>query len=269
VSNTYPSPVAELLTLGIPEFGGGGWLGYPEMGLTAADVPELIRMVTDAGLPEGAAGVPASWGPVHAWRALGQLGAAEAVPALVSLLRAGDDEDDWALEDLPRVLGMIGPAALEPVRAALVDEARDDHLWIAAALASALKEMAERHPATRDAAVAALRRQLVWWARQDDMLNAFLINDLVRLNAVEALPEIEAAFAADAVDLTVIDLEEVQVRFGILPERSTPPPPHPLLYWRSRSAAVPVSPSQAGAGVREKRRRKAAKASRKRNRKRR
>jgi hypothetical protein len=62
-------------------------------------------------------------------------------------------------------------------------------------------------------------------ADQDPSLNAFLINSLVALRAVEAAPVIEAAFAANAVDLSIQgDWEEVQIKLGLLTQRLTPRP---------------------------------------------
>ena len=45
-----------------------------------------------------------------------------------------------------------------------------------------------------------LSRQLEQFAGQDEGFNGFLISDLVDLRATEALPVIERAFAAGAVD---------------------------------------------------------------------
>src|SRR5579864_7878643 len=50
-------------------------------------------------------------GKVHAWRALGQLRAVEAVEPLLELFDRLED-DDWVHEELPAVFGLIGPARI-------------------------------------------------------------------------------------------------------------------------------------------------------------
>jgi hypothetical protein len=178
-------------------------------------------------------------------------------------------DSDVAHGELPVVLGMIGPAAIEPLRAALGRWSLASAPWAAGAAGSALAEIAQRFPETRDTAVAALTRQLRWWARHDPDLNAMLVHDLVELHAVEAAPVIEEAFAADAVDTSWgdDDWEDVQVALGLLPERITPREPYvppvrlrPMPFLRILAA----KPTAAA-----KRRKKAGKAARQRKGKRR
>jgi hypothetical protein len=204
---------------------------------------------------------------VHAWRTLGLLRAESAVEPLLVLME--DEEDDWAHEDLPVVLGMIGQPAFDPLRAALSRWSLNVAPWAAASAARGLVETAQRTPEMRDAAVGALMGQLRWWSRQDPGLNSMLINDLADLDAVEAAPLMEEVFAAGAADIDFgEDWEDVQVRLGLLPERLTPRARFGPLRWRLRPAPVHRSGGARPDGA-AKRRRKAAKASRRRNRKRR
>jgi hypothetical protein len=255
VSTPYLPPLDQLLVLGKPEIDRRQpWLDYLAMGFTAEHVPELVRMAVDAELAEGDQEDPRSYGGVHAWRTLGQLRAEEAIEPLIGLL---DGDDDWAFDEIPDVLGMIGPAAFEPLRVALAKWSLVSS-FEAGTAACGLVEIAKRFPEMRDAAVAALARQLRWWARQDLDLNTMLVHDLVELNAVEAAPVIEEAFAADAVhtDWGEDDWEDVQVAFGLLPERITPRPV-PALPMRLRPA--PVIRIVPPAAAEPKRRRKARK----------
>lgn len=267
MSTSYGSPLDQLLVLPLPEFGRyKAWPAYLEMGFTPEHVAELIRMVNDAELWEGDGEDPGTYAPVHAWRTLGLLRAEAAIGPLVAVL---ESSDDWAQEEIPAVLGMIGPTALEPVRAALARTSRDwDDPWVAGAYSGGLVEIAQRFPETRDAAVAVLKRQLVWWGRQPSELNAMLVHDLVALKAVEAVPVIQQAFEAEAVDpFWENDWEDVQVALGLIPERVTPRPPNVPLR-RLRSTAVTRDPAP-GHAHDAKRRHKAQKAARQRNRRRR
>lgn len=271
----YTPPVGQLLALGELKWG-APWLEYGELGITAEHVPELIRLLLDEKVFWADPDSLEVWGTMHAWRALGQLRAEAAIEPLLQVM-GWDDEADWSLDEIPRVLGMIGPAALEPVRAALARLALDkDTRWIvAASAANALEEIAKRFPEARGAVVDALQRQLRWWARQDEDLNASLVSSLVDLRAVEAAPVIEEAFLAGAVDESLVgDWEDVQVELGLLAERITEqpwygigsPPRLEHVGWRSLDPVRPAPSPHAAAEA--KRRRKAQKASRQRNRKR-
>jgi hypothetical protein len=264
VSTPYLPPLEQLLALGEPEFENRRiWPDYLAMGLAEEHVPELIRLLTDEELASGEPEAPANWALLHAWRTLGQLRAEAAIEPLIATLSA---DDDWAMVEVPSVLGMIGPPALEPLRVALAKWSLAPEPWIAGSLGAALVDLATQFPEARDAAVAALARQLAWWARHEPILNTLLIHNLVELNAVEAAPVIEEAFAADRVETeNDNDWEDVQVALGLLPERITPRPkfvPSPLLFPTSDQRAPAPGPA-----ADPTRRRKAKKAARKRKRK--
>jgi hypothetical protein len=110
---------------------------------------------------------------------------------------------------------------------------------VAGAAANALVQLARRFPETRDAVVAALTRQLRWWARHDPALNNILVAELVELAAVEAAPVMEEVYAAGAVDTWYAgDWEDVQVALGLLPERITAKPVYVPPTWRSSTLAT-------------------------------
>ena len=266
MTSSYLPPVDRLLTLGKEPALRRVWPDYRLLGLEPRHVPALARMATDPALHAAPERSPQVWAPVHAWRALAQLGAESAVAPLLALLEREKDSA-WVVDEVPAVLGMIGPAALPGATLLLFDESREERLRYTAA--RVIADVANEHPERRDEAVALLVKQLEDWPHQGPLLNAFLIAYLVELDAVDAAPLMEAAFAAGAVNLSVHgDWEDVQVDLGLLEERVTPPPPGS--YFDPDAPHAPQAarrpPSNAAADA--KRRRKAAKQSRKRNRKR-
>jgi hypothetical protein len=125
INQPYTEPVASLMRLG--DVRNQEWLDYLAMGLTGQDVPELCRMVLDDELYWADSETDEVWSAVHAWRALAQLAAESAVPALIERLGKTDTyDDDWAREELPVVFGHIGQAALAPLRDFLADSHRDE-----------------------------------------------------------------------------------------------------------------------------------------------
>ncbi len=220
----YSSPVDSLLTYGscleLHE-----WPDYLPLGFAPEHVPELVRMATDEDLHFADSDSLEVWAPVHAWRVLAQLRAEAAITPLVGHLSHidEDDEDDWTPEELPYVFAEIGPAAIPELAAFLADEQHG--VYSRTAAANGLQHIAEEQPTTRDEVVAILIRQLEQFDDQEENFNAFLISALVELKAVEALPVIERAFAAGAVEEFVMgDWEDVQIEFGLKTERETPRP---------------------------------------------
>lgn len=124
-----------LLLAGEPR-GGSKWFEFKEISYVekckvgVTDIPALIKIMLvwsdqdelddwiDANQDERIGGLP-----IHAWRALGELEAGEAVEHLLDLLNSVSEfeHDDWVVEEVPQVLGLIGETAIPE----LVDFAAD------------------------------------------------------------------------------------------------------------------------------------------------
>lgn len=223
---TYPDPVHKLLEIGEPE---DPWPDYlEEITLTQTDIPELIRLVSDRDLRwiEAEVGLadtpPEVYAQIHAWRALGQLRAVEAIPALLDLLEQIDElDDDWYGEEAPDVFALIGPPAVARLRACLADQ--EQSIYARITVGEALTQIAYRHPETRQECIDGIAVVLEGYPQNDETVNGFLVASLADLGAVEKIDLIEQAFQAERVDESVIgDFEDVQVALGLLEERITP-----------------------------------------------
>ncbi|MEW6406286.1 MAG: hypothetical protein AB1649_31255 [Chloroflexota bacterium] len=274
IEHNYTDPVAKLLTLGRPD-GWQGWLDYQKMGITRADIPELIRLLEDkelrwmerpTDLPED--GDLTEWyGQIHAWRALAQLKAEEAIPALLNNLQEIDEyNDDWYGEDAFEVFPMIGPAAVPPLAEYLVDI--NHGTWARVAASASLEKMAEAHPEVKEACAEAIVAALRIYKENDESLNGCMISDLEEMNAaLEYLDLIEEAYNSGNVDEAVDgDFEDLQIRLGLKNERSKPR----RRSWLFDKSPVPFNDNLSDikkAVKKEKDKRKQEKKSRKRNRK--
>ena len=219
----YPDPVSKLLTLGDAR-GQREWPDYQELGIDSEHIPDLIRMALDEDLHLADPGSDEVWAPLHAWRALGQLEAEEAIEPLTELLsRITKYDDDWIGEEVPIVMEMIGPAAIPALADLLAD---DTYGWrVRSPAANGLCKIAQSYPETRSACISAMEATLSQFQHNSLELNGLIIAYLTDLNAVESAPLIKKAFDADAVDLMVVgDWEDAQIRLGLLDERQTPPP---------------------------------------------
>ncbi len=274
MSTNHSSPVSDLLTFGdCRDF--RGWPDYPGLvGLGPEHVSELILMATDEDLNWADPESLEFWAPVHAWRALGQLRATIASEPLLELFQEVDEGNDWAGDELPEVYGMIGRAAIPALERYLADASHE--LWARVTAAHSLERIAVRDSSARIKCVAVLSRQLEKFPQSDPILNGFLINYLIDLEAVGMAPLMERAFAADSVDLSIPgDWEDVQVELGLKTSRETPRPYYfaldlPMSDELEHDEPGRYAPEASNSDkVARKAKRKQSKASRKKNRKRR
>jgi hypothetical protein len=170
----YPAPVDKLLSYG-DGHGFRDWPNYLELGLTREHIPDLIRMATDDDLHWADQDSPEVWAPMHAWRALGQLRAEEAIEPLLGLLEELED-DDWLQEELPTVLGMIGLSAIPAVERYLAEASHG--LYPRTTAAHALERIGTVHRDSRRQCVAALTRQLERFAANGPEFNGFVRHEV-------------------------------------------------------------------------------------------
>ena len=165
------------------------------------------------------------YAPVHAWRALGQLRAVEAVEPLLAMQDMINDREgsDWYLEEFHEIFGLIGSLAIPALAAYLADQQKAEFPRVSTA--SGLREIAMRHPETRDQVIEILTRQLANYELEAYDLNALIICDLLDLKAVESAEVIERAYAAGVVDEGIVGCwstvrEELGIEgLGLVPER--------------------------------------------------
>ena len=152
---SYGPPVDRLLQIDEDLRDSEEWHDYRSMGIGPEHVPDLIRMAVDDELNNADPESPEFWALIHAWRALATLRAEEAIPTLVGILAAQDEEDfdDWITEELPVVLGMIGPAAIPALTKLMENESAGQYPRIDAA--RSLSQVAQFHPEERARCVAA------------------------------------------------------------------------------------------------------------------
>lgn len=273
----FSQPVTKLIALGEKGTRGTGpWPDYQDFGLSEEHIPELIRIIQEINQfwPLGDTESPEISAPIHAWRALGQLKSAEAIPALIDLIAENEElESDWIMEDIPKVMGMIGPVCIPALGEYLLSPARKT--WACVTVSHCLAEVGKQNPENRTDCVNVLQAGLEQCAKNDDTINAFLISCLADLKAVEAAPLVERAYNADVVDLSVMgDFEEYQLAVGLLEKRLTPPPRYgfyddPQLEWDTdKKARQEEERRKRQQAQKEKQKRKQAKKTRRKKRKR-
>jgi hypothetical protein len=148
---------------------------------------------------------------VHAVRTLVQLGE-RAESAIEPLLPLIDAEDDWLREEMPIFYAAVGSAAIEPITRLLMNA--DGDLWVRSGAGDALAEMAEQRPDLRPQILPLLEQALLT-AGEEDTLAGYIITNLLDIGAHESLPLIEQAFSEERVDLSVVQLPDVQEHFEL------------------------------------------------------
>lgn len=195
------------------------------LGVTTEMIPDLIETILDEkyyGDDDSYEGFP----HLYAYIALGQLKTSAAIDGLILGVKkwAHSDWFEWFCEDMPDIFGEIGPVAIPSLIELLQDknssfDARTSALHYLLPISAA-------HPEERVRCIAAIVRELEHFEDNDPELNGYIVMYLVAdYKAIEAAPLIEAAYASGRVDPSFIgDWEDVQVEFGLIPERTTPRP---------------------------------------------
>jgi len=167
------------------------------------------------------------YAPVHAWRALGQLRAVEAVEPLLAMQNRLDAlDDDWYLGEFHCVFGLIGPPAIPAMADYLADRGNSEFARVSAG--DGLCEVGKAFPETRPKVVELLTAQLA--RREPEMysLNGLVVCSLLDLKAAESAEVIERAFAAGVVDESIcgdwsVIRQELDVpELGLVPPRPKP-----------------------------------------------
>lgn len=199
------------------------WPDYlQELGITSADIPELIRMMTDDDLNWADSDSIEVWAPVHAWRCLGFLRADAAITPLISLLHDDDDDSDWVMEEVPWVLGLIGESAIAPISLHLANRGALERSRIS--LVSALEHVALLHSDLQSTCIEKLASQLADYVHNPESLNGFLVSSLVELKAVSKASLISRAFDAERVDDTIRgNWPHLQIEMGLAIEADFTP----------------------------------------------
>lgn len=214
-----PSNAQKLQKIGRPS-SGHKWPDYvQEYGLDASDIPELITYITDKTFLDSRPSSRKFWAPLHAWRALGQM---QAEAALAPLLQQMPEllEDDYAVAEIPVVLGMLGPAAVEPAYTLLCAADEDETLRIMGL--DTLTEVAKRHPEEKARVLTLYDRYLDAPDPAATGLNSLLVLQLAELGALDFWPRVVPLFEQGWVDETLLDREDAEIEFGLREERDSP-----------------------------------------------
>jgi SEC-C motif len=230
--------VRQLLVIGDPRtYDPAKWPDYPfEFGIGREHISALIRLACDAALHNADTDSSTVSAPVHAWRALGQLRAEEAVEPLLFLLNMLEEDD--AVVELPVVFGMIGPAAIPPIAGFLSD--RSNPTSAVAMAISGIREIVMRHPECRGECIGTLARMLELHADTTRSTNGFVVSALIDLQAVEAIDTMRDAFRHNSVDIVIAgDQEDVEIDLGLRDRRATPALRYAILPadWSPRPSA--------------------------------
>ena len=132
-------------------------------------------------------------------------------------------EDDWAQDELPEVMGMIGQSAITPLNFYLNESHHDE--FARAMAANALAEIVKRDPSCREQVIQCYQEYMSHPDESASTLNGLLVCCLLDLDAKETINDIRRLFEKGCVDITCAgDIEEIEIELGFRTERSTPEP---------------------------------------------
>ena len=188
------------------------WFDYVgHYGLGEDHVSELIRLMTENYV--GSKKYPhRHFAPIHACRALGQIGDSGADLFIVTHL--DDVENAKLIESVLVALAMLGPSSLKVLEQYF--EWPQPSLESQILVAMGFRVFAEQNPHCRDECVAFLTKTLSLCAEHNPLLNGFLVYNLIELKATESAEVIERAFQKNRVDVDVSGRwPDVKVQLGL------------------------------------------------------
>jgi len=202
---SYPEKLHPLLTMGLPTFNTldySAWPAYIErFSLTDDDIPELLRMATDAALDTLDECYPQTFGPIHARRALGQLKALDAVEPLFAYLKVDYERhgfDEWLYEELTPVFFLMGPPIIPLMCSKLIDITETEIVRDKAL--NVLEHCYGHLPEHAEACLAPIIEVLGNPHPEFKQLQAGVICFLARHRITTYLPQMEALFTQEMVD---------------------------------------------------------------------
>lgn len=187
-----------------------------ELGITTAHIPDLIDTILDDKYYFDEA-EDASVAHLFAYIALGQLKTDDAIEGLILGIRKWSNSNwfEWFTEAVPIIFVNIGITALPR----LICELQDANQIVDVRMSSLqyLESIGEKYPEVRERCVEAIVQELQKFEENSPELNGGLVGSLVwEFNAIETVPLIEAAYAADRVDPMLPGTwDDVQVELGL------------------------------------------------------
>ena len=125
-----------------------------------------------------------------------------------------DRDNDWFMEELPVIFGMIGSASIPALSVYL--NSTEPCVWSKVAASGGLEQIASRHPKYRDECVAIITDVLSRHQDQYPELNGNLVGRLLDLQAVESVDAIEKAYKEGPMDEMVCgSWARVQIELGL------------------------------------------------------
>lgn len=212
--NNYPPPFNQLFNYANCNLM-GAWPDYLALGFTEEHIPVLIHLALDVKpfVPELYNEDEDNleiWGPIHAWRVLGQLHAQDAIEPLIRLFHEHQD-NDW-VDDLLEIYPMFGPAIIPTIKAYIADTSIDS--FPRCLVSEILPRLVRLHPKTRGEVIQVLMQQLEKFEENDADLNAFLVLGLVDSQAHQAIRVIKKAYRAKKVNESIAGtLEDIGESF--------------------------------------------------------
>jgi hypothetical protein len=214
---SYKEPLGEFLKLeldwGMWELEPDSWMDYvAKYNLDESYIPDLIRLLETYAEPSPNAEIVEEYAAVHAWRTLGQLKAAAAIPTLIDVIHR-EGWEDLAFEEIPHVFAMIGTSAIAPLQ----KELEKTHSFrIGEPFATGLTRIAIAYPSEREHIIGILADKLKQAQQNEPDLNGFVVAHLIELKATEAIDAIRACYEGGHVDEMICGtLQEIEVALGL------------------------------------------------------
>jgi hypothetical protein len=196
---------------------------YSALGLSADHASELTRMATDPKFLRAKENSPKFLGAVHAWYALGQFKALNAISPLLDLIPKYP-YDLLFDQDLLKVFESMGSGVILEFRNYLQNTSKPNSSKDM--ILSYLGKIGKNY---RQECLEVLNEFLLTADSNNIESNSFAVCSLMDLKAVESIDIIRQAFLQNRIEIRIPgDIEDVEIDLGLREKRDTPKPNYNL-----------------------------------------
>jgi len=196
------------------------WHDYLQYGFDSKDIEVLLAIVKQNNVLALKEDDDEIWAPIHAWRVLGQLGDDEIVEPLIDLLNQfAQSDDDWSIQDFPKVFAMIGSSAITSLKQFLYLRTNEEYARVI--VNDALAAIYIKDKSVRAEIIDAYNHYLQSPDERAYDLNGLIIANIMDMKITELFEPIAGLFAGNMVDDSICgNLSDVSRALGIKQTKS-------------------------------------------------
>ena len=187
------------------------WEDYLKLlALNESDIPELLSILKEGEIEKIYGGINEDYSPLHAWRALSQLQAVDAIDTMIDIAIENDDAS-WLIIEFSRIIPVMGYDVIDKVEVRLTELEESERIDMLNFLIKGLVALAIGDELSQGKIIELLHTQLAEYKFNYDTYNSYLANGLVKLDSHKSIGLIELAMDNDRIHYEEFDEDNFEM----------------------------------------------------------